>query len=274
MARDYGRISTGFWNHPKIRGVSDQAKLLANYLMTGPHSNACGAYLLPDAYVADDLGWSSGTVSKLFGELFRIGFCKRFSDGRHIVVCDFLDWNPVENPNVGKGILKQIALLPDDPCLSYVYDGLQKYKEQFPNGFGTLSQRFRNMEPNRTEVEMDPEMEMDGSAAPPALAPAICLPTNLFKSRGEEVAFSQDQLDAYGTTFPAVDVPQQFREMRQWLIDNPERRKTAKGMGKFVNGWLGKEQDKGNGQAGRKSTPHQNFAIGAFLAAGGDLDAA
>ena len=39
-------------------------KALANYLVTGPHSNAIGAYLLPDAYIADDLGWTAETVTQ------------------------------------------------------------------------------------------------------------------------------------------------------------------------------------------------------------------
>jgi hypothetical protein len=157
MARDYGRISSGFWNHPKIRGLSDQGKLLANYLVAGPHTVSCGAYLLPDAYVSDDLGWTAGTVSKAFAELFKIGFAERFKDGRHIVVCDFLEWNPVENENVGKGIKKQVDLLPDDPAIRHIFNGLKRYAKHFPNGLETVFKRFRNIEPNRTEPEIEPE---------------------------------------------------------------------------------------------------------------------
>lgn len=80
-----------------------------------------------------------------------------------------------------------------------------------------------------------------GSPEPPVIA----LPTNRFEARGEEIGVSQTQVDDYAITFPAVDVPQQLREMRRWLMDNPERRKTATGMPKFINRWLSKEQDKG-----------------------------
>jgi hypothetical protein len=171
MARDYGRISTGFWNHPKIRGCSDQAKLLATYLVSGPHSNACGAYLLPDAYVADDMGWSMATVSKAFAELFKISFARRFADGRHIVICDFLDWNPVENPNVGVAVLKQAAQLPEDDALVFIAKGLEQYAKHFPNGFGTVLEPFRNIEPNRTEPLPEPEPYIDQSAPPSAASP-------------------------------------------------------------------------------------------------------
>lgn len=43
--------------------------------------------------------------------------------------------------------------------------------------------------------------------------------------------------------FPAVDIEQQFREMRGWCLANPTKRKTAAGIRKFVNSWLAKEQD-------------------------------
>lgn len=190
MARDYGRISTGFWNHRKIRSCSDQAKLLATYLVSGPHSNACGAYLLPDAYVADDMGWSAATVSKAFAELFKIGFAVRFSDGRHIVICDFLDWNPVENENVGKAVLKQVSLLPEDQALSFIANGLKKYAKHFPNGFGTVLERFRNIEPNRTEPEPEPDRaDLAGSAVADEQAAL-----QAYNSLAEEVGWPTAQL--------------------------------------------------------------------------------
>lgn len=151
MSRDYGRVYTAFWNSADIRSLSNMGKLLANYLITGPHSNAIGAYLLPNAYIADDLGWAPETVSETLSELFGIGFARRFEDGRHIVICKFLTWNPIENPNVGKAALKQLDQLPDDPAIQCVIDGLKLYEKHFPNGFETVSQRVseqsRNKEP-------------------------------------------------------------------------------------------------------------------------------
>lgn len=189
MARDYGRVSTRFWNSQDIRALSDRGKLLANYLLTGPHSNSIGAYLLPDAYVADDLGWSTETVSKALSELFEKGFCERFSDGRHIVVCKFLDWNPIENPNVGKGALKQLEQLPDDVVLHHVLDGLQQYAKQFPDGFETVLERLRNIEPDRTITEPKPEMDKARSADADDDAAVL----EAFNSIAEELGWSKAQ---------------------------------------------------------------------------------
>ena len=43
--------------------------------------------------------------------------------------------------------------------------------------------------------------------------------------------------------YPAVDVIQQLRGMRGWLEVNPARRKTKRGIEKFINGWLARAQD-------------------------------
>lgn len=151
MARDYGRICTKFWSSPDIRGLSDRARLLASYLLTSPHSNSIGAYLLPDAYVADDMGWSSEAVSKAFAELFEKGFAERFKDGRHICIVHFLAFNPIENPNVGKAAVKAIEQMPDDPAMRHVFKGLEQYAKQFPDGIETVKERFRNIEPILTQ---------------------------------------------------------------------------------------------------------------------------
>lgn len=49
----------------------------------------------------------------------------------------------------------------------------------------------------------------------------------------------------YCRLYPNVDVAQAFRSMRGWSIENPTKRKTAKGVGRFVNSWLEREQNKG-----------------------------
>lgn len=58
----------------------------------------------------------------------------------------------------------------------------------------------------------------------------------------------------YVRLYPNVDVKQQFNVMRGWCISNPKKRKTRRGITRFVNSWLSREQDKGGarGSAGYK----------------------
>lgn len=49
----------------------------------------------------------------------------------------------------------------------------------------------------------------------------------------------------YVRLYPNVDVERQFNEMRGWCISNPSKRKTMRGVKRFVNGWLSRAQDRG-----------------------------
>lgn len=61
-----------------------------------------------------------------------------------------------------------------------------------------------------------------------------------------------DQVEQWTELFPAVDVMQELRKMKAWLDSNPSRRKTKRGVLRFVTGWLSKEQDKGKAQPQRR----------------------
>ena len=68
---------------------------------------------------------------------------------------------------------------------------------------------------------------------------------------GTEYPVSQEQCQEWAGVYPAVDVIQQLREMREWCINNPAKRKTPKGVRGFITRWLAKEQDRG-GRKGAK----------------------
>ena len=54
-----------------------------------------------------------------------------------------------------------------------------------------------------------------------------------------------DDIAEWQTAFPAVNVRQQLASMRQWLIANQTKRKTARGMKRFVVSWLDRKQNEG-----------------------------
>lgn len=81
--------------------------------------------------------------------------------------------------------------------------------------------------------------------------PVITLPLN----DGSEYLVSQEQCQEWAGLYPAVDVIQQLRGMRGWLLSNPDRRKTRRGINRFITGWLAKEQDRGGSRASSKQPP-------------------
>jgi hypothetical protein len=72
----------------------------------------------------------------------------------------------------------------------------------------------------------------------------------------------QAKIDEWQATYPGVNVVDELRKARQWLIDNPAQRKTYTGMPRFLNRWLAKEQDRGGSGNGKSGTNHQGGAVG------------
>lgn len=101
-----------------------------------------------------------------------------------------------------------------------------------------------NLNPNPKEANASCAKPQSGSTPP-----VICLPLN----DGTEYLVSQEQCHEWAGLYPAVDVIQQLRNMRGWLIGNPDRRKTKRGILRFVTGWLSKEQDRGRRTSGNSA---------------------
>lgn len=71
--------------------------------------------------------------------------------------------------------------------------------------------------------------------------PIIALPLN----DGTEHLIYQNDINEWTALYLSVDVIQELRKMRGWLMANPDRRKTKRGISRFINNWLSREQDKG-----------------------------
>lgn len=59
---------------------------------------------------------------------------------------------------------------------------------------------------------------------------------------GGEYPVTEIQVQEWASLYPGVDVMQELRNMRGWLLANPDRNKTARGILRFVTTWLQKEQ--------------------------------
>jgi hypothetical protein len=59
----------------------------------------------------------------------------------------------------------------------------------------------------------------------------------------------------YQESFPGMDILAEARKALQWIRDNPEKRKTAKGLPRFLGSWLTRANDRpaGNGNGSRPS---------------------
>lgn len=116
--RSYGSVQVRFWDNPITQKLSDQAKLMAIYLMTGPHSNMIGCFRLPDGYITEDLNWNVNTVKSRFQELININFLTRDSANNWLILHDYLKQNPVQNPKQGIGVQKLFNSVPRESTVN------------------------------------------------------------------------------------------------------------------------------------------------------------
>lgn len=71
--------------------------------------------------------------------------------------------------------------------------------------------------------------------------PVISFPLN----DGTDYPIIQSVIDKWAEIYPAVDIIKELRKMKGWLIGNPTKKKTKRGIGKFINNWLSNAQDNG-----------------------------
>lgn len=98
------------------------------------------------------------------------------------------------------------------------------------------------------EMETNDVESVPPAPSPPSPPPVIGLPLN----DGTEYGVTEEQCQEWAELYPSVDVPQQLRNMRGWLSSNKERRKTKRGIVRFITGWLSREQDRGHSSGGER----------------------
>ena len=82
-------------------------------------------------------------------------------------------------------------------------------------------------------------------AAPEPHRPSVRAPLEGFvtlMSRQGDWWPTEREVRVWTAAYPDVDLPGTWREMAAWLVANPHRLKTYRGMGAFVNRWLRTEQ--------------------------------
>ena len=80
---------------------------------------------------------------------------------------------------------------------------------------------------------------------------AISLP---LKGKHREFNVTQEQIKQWAELYPAVNITQELRSMKGWLLGNPTRQKTKSGILRFINSWLAKEQNRGSPAADQNTS--------------------
>jgi hypothetical protein len=227
--REYGKLKTAFWRNRKIRGLCERAKLLAAYLISCPHGNSVGCFVLPFGYVAEDLDWDIKVVRERLTELAAINFIERDDDTCLIRIAPWWEHNTIENPNVAKSAIKEIKALPNCSvkqrlidCAKPSFNCSETVAKLFSDAFSEpVANREPNLtypEPNLTEPEPDaPAQDADDLSAMVgeynALAEKIQIP--------KVVSFDGDRKRKARARLKAIGGIDKWREALAKLEANP-----------------------------------------------------
>lgn len=132
----FGTIHETFWTSKTLKGISTPARLLAAYLLTGPHRNAIGCYRLPVSYIVEDLGWDADTVSDTLSELEERAFIQRDADSALTLLPKFFEYNPIISSKVGIMCARLADSLPkDSPVFGHLIDAFKTIADKLPPGW-------------------------------------------------------------------------------------------------------------------------------------------
>jgi hypothetical protein len=102
--------------------------------------------------------------------------------------------------------------------------------------------------------------EITISAEPACAAPALV--TFPCSGKPDSWGMTECHREEWVSAYPGVDVIGEARKALAWVNANPTKRKTARGMAKFLLGWMGRVQDRGGNGFSGQVPAQQNLRVG------------
>ena len=208
--------------------------------------------------IADDLGMSGEKVKQVLSYLLERSLLTSILllpvtvITSHGIQCRFQEAVKGRAAKSGVEVDKQIWLLNEQETLPFI-----KYTQNsvFSENNGSFSEKNQS----KSEIYAIKESKVNKSKEkniycpepenPPSAPSVITLPLNDKTYYG----ITQVEVDHWNELYPAVDIMAELRKMKGWCEGNPAKRKTRRGIVRFVNTWLAKEQDRGGSRKASQS---------------------
>jgi hypothetical protein len=248
-------IKPEFWLNEELAALPEHARLLAIALLN--YADDTGCFLAnPNLVRAACFPFEDHSKNVLgsLQELSQIGYVEiRDCDGKAIGrVCKFNDHQRIDKPQKSK-------LMP-------IFDAFPREIGNSKNVPRTFQERSKNSPRLEEEREREREREEEGEredissvVSEDRKPEPVYSDSPVFACDGDVKTWqpTQRQVEAWQQAYPQVDVAAELRKAAAWVTSN--RRKTAKGMPRFVNGWLARTTDKSTGPP-RTTTTYQTTA--------------
>lgn len=97
---------------------------------------------------------------------------------------------------------------------------------------------------NLADKDMDKDKDINSFCTEPEESVSVPPVISLILNDKSLHDIFQSDIDGWKELYLAVDILQELRKMKGWLDSNPAKRKTQRGIKRFINGWLAREQDR------------------------------
>lgn len=129
----------------------------------------------------------------------------------------------------------------------------QDVPEQFPSSPQPIPVLFPTIEEGKKVRRKEEFRNIASNISCPEPEKSAPTPSGILLPLNDKSFYDvpQDKITLWRETYPAVDVESELRRMVAWLDSNPTKRKTRRGIERFINSWLARTQDSG-GSKGQK----------------------
>ena len=276
-------VDTSFWTDNKVMDMfSPEDKLFMLYLMTNPHTTQLGIYQINLKYIGLELGYSQDTIRVLIDRFeTKYKIIKYSYKTQEIAIKNYLKYSIIKGGKpVEDCLIKEIKQVKDKSLLRYIYRNIYNYENLNETVKKLLHLLNDNENDKDNEYDNDNENDNENDVSYNDTYNDTLHDTlhdtlsknneinmeNVFitivTNTKEEYPITYDLVEQYRELYPNVDIEQQLRTMKAWSISNPSKRKTKRGMLKFVNGWLAREQDKPHTNTNKKVYSKEIFETG------------
>lgn len=249
-----------------LRAASDRERVLAAYLLTADVRRPAGLLRLPAALAASDLAWPSRKVEAALAALEAAGFLLRDAGAELVFLAAWRDHDALPNCaaacSAGRQLRDHVREAPDSPAVKAALVAFGEESARLlalapasdaaaPQLRKLLAALPRRDGPPHGPPDGPPDgardrrdMDMGGDLQPcpsnnagdgsPSGSPGVSIPLK----DGGTFTPTPAQLTEWRAAFPRVDVEAELRHAAAWCSAAPERRKTRRGVARFIVGWL------------------------------------
>lgn len=151
----YQKIESHIWNDEKFIALTAFQQRLFFYILTSPHNNLLGLYVLKQGYACEDLKSLPKDFQKDLRKLCESGLVRYDWELQVVWIPKFLKHNPITNPNQKKAALKIIGKLPKTFLIKALVSTLSWLTEGLPKGLPEAPKEGLSKPETETETELD-----------------------------------------------------------------------------------------------------------------------